>query len=88
MRRGLKGVSSEEAEKRINTVMKLFSCLHGRDMFMKAYETELAQRLLNKTSVSMEHEELVLQKLKIEVGQQEVKKICLLYTSPSPRDRG
>ena len=42
MRRGLKGVSSEDAERRLSTVMRLFQCLHGRDLFMKAYERELA----------------------------------------------
>ena len=55
--------------------MKLFACLRGRDFFIKAYESELANRLLNKTSISQEYEELMLQKLKVECGAQEVKKM-------------
>ena len=41
---------------------------------MKQYERDYAQRLLNKTSLSQEHEELFLNKLKVECGAQAVAK--------------
>lgn len=44
-------------------------------MFMKAYEKEFATRLLNKTSLSNEHEESFLNKLKVECGATAVSKM-------------
>jgi cullin 3 len=52
MRKGLKGVSNQEVESRLTSLVKLFQCLHARDLFIKSYERELANRLLNKTSIS------------------------------------
>ena len=49
-------------------MIRLFCCLNGRDMFLKSYEKELANRLLNKTSISNEYEEQMIQKLKVECG--------------------
>ena len=68
MKKGFKGVTDVEVENRLNAIISLFQCLHARDMFMKSYERDFAQRLLNKTSLSQEHEELFLNKLKIECG--------------------
>ena len=42
LRIGLKGVADFEVEKRLGAIINLFCCLHGRDMFIKAYEKELA----------------------------------------------
>lgn len=42
---------------------------------MKAYEKELANRLLNKTNLSKEYEEMMIQKLKVECGAATVGKI-------------
>ena len=55
--------------------MKLFTSLHSRDVFMKAYENFTASRLLNKTSIAQEYEELMLRKLKLECNPYQVKKI-------------
>ena len=60
LRSGLKGVTDFEVEKRLGAIINLFCCLHGRDSFIKAYEKELAQRLLNKSSISQESEELMI----------------------------
>ena len=62
-------------EIKLAQIMRLFQFLRGRDIFIKAYEIELANRLLNKTSISQEYEELILQKLKVECGAQEMKKM-------------
>jgi len=42
---------------------------------MKSYEKELANRLLNKSSLSNQNEELMIQKLKVECGASTVGKI-------------
>ena len=42
---------------------------------MKSYEKELANRLINKTSLSSQFEELMIQKLKVECGASIVGKI-------------
>ena len=44
-------------------------------MFLKSYEKELANRLLNKTSISNEYEEQMIQKLKVECGATQVQKM-------------
>jgi hypothetical protein len=60
MREGLKGVSNEQVDLRLTDVVRLFCCLHGRDVFIRCYSECLAKRLLNKTSVSQEAEEMML----------------------------
>ena len=60
MRSGLKGKSDGDVEASLSTIIRLFCCLHSRDFFLKEYEIELAQRLLNKSSHSNEHEELMI----------------------------
>jgi hypothetical protein len=54
--------------------------LHGRDIFIKAYTKLLASRLLNKTFLSKDAEELMLQKLKVECGHNTVNKISQMFT--------
>ena len=75
LRKGLKGVSEAETEARLEAIIRLFCCLHGRDVFIKAYTKFLASRLLNKTYLSQEAEELMLQKLKVECGHNTVNKL-------------
>lgn len=55
--------------------MRLFCCLHGRDVFIKHYTKKLSIRLLNKTSISREAEEIMLNKLKVECGLNTVNKM-------------
>lgn len=57
-KRGMKQISHEEIETRLDAIIRLFCCLHGRDTFISSYTNLLAQRLLNKTSVSDEIEKL------------------------------
>ena len=60
LRQGLKGKADDTVDGILSAIIRLFCCLHGRDFFLKAYESELAQRLLNKNSISNEHEELMI----------------------------
>ena len=65
--------------KRLDAIINLFCCLHGRDTFLKQFSKELGARLLNKTSISWEYEELFLQKLKVECGANQVNKMTQMF---------
>lgn len=80
LRKGLKGVSEAETDSRLEAIIRLFCCLHGRDEFIKAYTKFLASRLLNKTFLSRDAEELMLQKLKVECGHNTVNKLSQMFT--------
>jgi hypothetical protein len=60
LRKGLKGVPDVEVNNRLDAIIRLFCCLHGRDIFIRAYTKHLASRLLNKTFLSQDAEELML----------------------------
>ena len=59
-RTGLKGLSDFEVNKRLDSTINLFLCIHARDTFLKQYSKELATRLLNKSCISWEYEELFI----------------------------
>ena len=80
LKQGLKGVNNEETEARLDAIVRLFCCLHGRDVFIKAYTKLLSSRLLNKTFLSHEAEETMLQKLKVECGLNTVNKMSQMFT--------
>jgi cullin 3 len=80
LKKGLKGVSPAEQEARLEAIIRLFCCLHGRDVFIKAYTKFLASRLLGKSFLSVEAEEQMLGKLKVECGHNTVNKISQMFT--------
>lgn len=75
MKKGLKGVSETETENRLNALIKLFVCLHDRDVFIRYYTRFLAKRLLDELSVSDEAEQNMISKLRVECGHNIVSKI-------------
>lgn len=79
MKKGLKQMSDEDIDKILSSIVRIFCCLHGRDVFVNAYTSFLAQRLLNKSSVSNHAEELMIQKLQIECGHNTVNKIKTMF---------
>ena len=78
-RTGLKGIQEVEVNKRLDAIINLFCCLHGRDTFLKQYSKELGARLLNKSSISWEYEENFIQKLKVECGANQVSKMTQMF---------
>ena len=68
--KGFKGLDDEAVAARLDAIIDLFRLLHGRDAFLKQAESLLAYRLLNKASISSHHEEMLIQKLKVECGAQ------------------
>lgn len=79
-KKGFKGVAENEVLERIDAIIKLFCCLHGRDVFIKAYTRLLSQRLLDKSYLSIDSEMAMLQKLKVECGHNTVNKISQMFT--------
>lgn len=53
--------------------------MHGRDVYVKAYQGYLSGRLLNKTMINAEAEELMLSKLKMELGINAVNKMTQMF---------
>lgn len=51
-KKGFKQLGEPEIDSALSAVVRLFCCLHGRDQFIASYSNLLAQRLLNKTTVS------------------------------------
>ena len=68
-------MSDDTVTAKLDSVIDLFRLLHGRDAFIKQAESLLAYRLLNKVSISSQYEELLLQKLKVECGAQQLNKM-------------
>lgn len=83
MKKGLKGVSEDETEQRLNALIKLFVCLHDRDVFIRYYTRFLAKRLLDELSVSDEAEANMISKLRVECGHNIVSKISNMVQDKS-----
>ena len=63
LRKGLKGLSEEEAEAVLDQVMTLFRYLQEKDVFEKYYKQHLAKRLLSGRSVSDDAERSLIVKV-------------------------
>lgn len=42
MKKGLKQISDDEIDKKLSAIVRLFCCLHGRDVFINAYTNFLS----------------------------------------------
>lgn len=78
-KKGFKSLTDDEIDKKLDAVVRIFCCLHGRDTFIATFTKLLAQRLLNKTSVSNSAEELMINKLQVECGHNTVNKIKTMF---------
>jgi hypothetical protein len=63
LRKGLKGLSEEDAEAVLDQVMTLFRYLQEKDVFEKYYKQHLAKRLLSGRSVSDDAERSLIVKV-------------------------
>ena len=73
-------MSESEIEENLDAVIRLFRCLHNRDVFIKAYTKHQASRLLNKTSLNTDSEQSMISKLKIESGFNTIQKLSRMFT--------
>ena len=78
-KKGFKQMAENEIDKKLDAVVRLFCCLHGRDTFIASYSNLLALRLLNRSTVSQEAEELMIKKLQVECGHNTVNKIKTMF---------
>ena len=62
-KKGLRGLTDDEIETKLSQIIRLFCCLHGRDVFMNRYTHLLAERLMGRITVSNEAEQLMVKKL-------------------------
>lgn len=74
MRVGLKGKAAE-TENIIGEAFELFKLLKQKDAFTARHQQLYALRLLQNTSISQDAEEMLISKLKIELGAQYVNKL-------------
>lgn len=79
LRKELKNATTDQAQTKISAIMNLFVYINDRDVFLMAYQKQLAIRLLKKTFVSQEAEEFILSRLKIECGVHQMGKISGMF---------
>ena len=75
---GLRGINETETNARLKAIIDLFRLLNSRDIFVKSYTKYLAARLINNTFLSLDLEELMISKLKVECGHNTVNKLALM----------
>lgn len=68
LRHGLKGVSEEETEARLDKVIVIFRFLQDKDVFENFYKKSLQRRLLTGNTLSDDAERMMVAKLKVCVG--------------------
>lgn len=64
----IKGLREIKIEKNLDNVMILLKCLHDSDIFLKVYTEGFASRLLNKESLSIDAEKLLILKIQEQLG--------------------
>eukprot|EP01022_Parablepharisma_sp_SALTPOND_P020080 TRINITY_DN3553_c0_g1_i1.p2 TRINITY_DN3553_c0_g1~~TRINITY_DN3553_c0_g1_i1.p2 ORF type:complete len:644 (-),score=82.86 TRINITY_DN3553_c0_g1_i1:7834-9765(-) len=74
MKQGLKGKEAD-MEQYIDDVFDLFKLLKQKDAFTARHQQLYALRLLQNTSISQDAEEMLISRLKIELGAQYVSKL-------------
>jgi len=68
LRAGNKEATEEELERLLDKILVVFRFIHGKDVFEAFYKKDLAKRLLNGKSASVDAEKSMLSKLKAECG--------------------
>lgn len=64
-KKGFKTKSIDDIQKNLESIVNLAGSLFGRDTFIASYTNLLGIRLLEKTSLSTEAEETMVQLLKV-----------------------
>lgn len=80
LKKGLKGLTEEDAEHFLDKSIMLFRFVEDKDVFERYYKNHLAKRLLAKRSVSDDTERNMIAKLKAECGYQFTSKLEGMFT--------
>jgi len=75
LRKGLKSANEDDVERTLDKAMVLFKFLTEKDTFERYYKQQLAKRLLLGKSISEDAEKAMLQKLRVECGNQFTNKL-------------
>lgn len=78
-KKNIRTLSDGQIEDILDSQVRLFCCLNGRDTFILAYSNLLAMRLINKSTLSNKAEELMIKKLQVECGHNTVNKIKTMF---------
>eukprot|EP00920_Eleutheroschizon_duboscqi_P029138 GHVT01070551.1.p1 GENE.GHVT01070551.1~~GHVT01070551.1.p1 ORF type:complete len:627 (-),score=20.04 GHVT01070551.1:112-1992(-) len=70
LKKSIKGLSEAAAEQRMDQAIVIFRYISDKDVFESYYKQHLAKRLLQRRSLSEEHERSMISKLKSECGYQ------------------
>jgi len=73
--------SGEELDALLESVMVLFRCIHGKDVFEAFYKKDLAKRLLLGKSTSSDAEKAMVARLKAECGRSVLWRVCFMHDS-------
>ena len=65
---GFKG-TPDEFDAHLDMIVKLFSHLVDKDIYIQSFKNYLARRLLSEKSESADYEKMIVAKLKINVGR-------------------
>lgn len=75
-----KTFSEKEMESKISDAIIIFKYISDKDIFQKCYSKMLAKRLIHSQCISMENEELMIQKIKSVCGYEFTSKLQRMFT--------
>lgn len=67
LKKSTKGLSEGEVDDRLCNSIVIFKYVEDKDVFQKFYSRHLAKRLIQQQSVSMDLEEMMINKLKVSI---------------------
>ncbi|KAI9738762.1 MAG: Cullin-3 [Cirrosporium novae-zelandiae] len=79
LKKGLKGKTEMEVDELLDKGITLLRYISDKDMFEMYYKRHLARRLLMKRSVSMDAEQQMIAKMKMEVGNSFTQKLESMF---------
>ncbi|CAI4230807.1 unnamed protein product [Auanema sp. JU1783] len=80
LRKNNKNISENELDEKLSRTIIIFRYIEDKDIFQKYYSKMLSVRLIHNLSVSMEAEELMINKLKQACGYEFTSKLSRMFT--------
>uniref|UniRef100_A0A1I7TM21 Cullin-2 n=1 Tax=Caenorhabditis tropicalis TaxID=1561998 RepID=A0A1I7TM21_9PELO len=80
LKKTTKGLSETDLEVKLGSAIVIFRYIEDKDVFQKFYSKMLANRLIAGSSVSMDAEELMINKLKQACGYEFTSKLSRMFT--------
>ena len=60
---GLSGISDKEIDAKLDDIISLYSCITDKEAYIASYTSLMSNRLLNNSSISLDIEESMVNKL-------------------------